>query len=123
MEDQLEDIEIVESLISKISENREHLYGMLKTLQEFRKQAELLLPKKIDYKVRYLLEQRMKTFTDLYGTELAIRKHLDESIKNEITLRNKTENDIEDERRIIEIIARKLEINSQDSKKRGETNG
>lgn len=124
-EDSFEDIEITGFLLDKISKNRESLYDMLLTLKEFRDHASELFPKRIDYKVKYLLEHRMNTFTQLYNVELAIRRHLDESVKTEIILREKMEaGDLDDDRRLIEFIAKRLEKRAEekalkDKKKEG----
>ena len=62
---------------------------MLVDISDFRKAIDQLLPKKIDYKVKYLLSERIKTITEVIKSELAVRKQIDESVKLEVELRKK----------------------------------
>lgn len=103
--------EITEELLGKLSVNREDLYGMLKTLTKLRGDIDKILPEKMDYKAKFVLEERMKTISSLFNTELSIRKQLDDSIKNEINIRSKQDEDDDKQisRSVIDEIRKELE--------------
>ena len=98
-----------QELIDSISKNRQEMYDMIHDVQEFRKGLDTLLPKNNEFKNRFIWEERMKSISSLISTELSIRKAVDDSVKNEITLLDRFDSggdgeDIND-RRSIELIA------------------
>ena len=80
-----------EQLLKELGDNRQSLHGMLDDLKTFRGKLEQLLPKQLDYRNKFMMEEKMKLVTNVISTELSIRKQIDDSLKNEITIRNKVE--------------------------------
>lgn len=78
-----------EKLIDELVSNRKELSGILVKVREFRNSIEKLIPTSNEYKNRYILEQKIKTITEVIKSELEIRKQIDNSIKNEFDLRKK----------------------------------
>lgn len=84
-----DDEEKLDALLEGIEENRKHYGGMLTDIKDLREKIDALLPKNMDYKKKYLFEERMKTITSIIGMELDVRKTLENSYKTEIELRRK----------------------------------
>lgn len=98
-------------LLDELSENRSNLHKMLGDVVGFRKIIDELLPKKIDYKLKYLLPERIKTVTEVIKSELAIRKQIDESVKMEVELRKKAKDEGEGKRSgDVKALAQALEV-------------
>lgn len=76
-------------LLKDIGNNRDELKNSLNTIKEFRTKIDELLPEKIDYRHKYVLEERVKTITEIIKTELSVRKQIDDSIKLELDLMRK----------------------------------
>lgn len=89
----------IDKLLEALSSNRSDLGDMINDVKEFRKSIDKLLPKKIDFRNRFLWEEKMKTISNVLSTELAIRKQVDDSIKNEINIRTKIDDDGQDQNR------------------------
>lgn len=81
------------SLLEELSENRSKLHNMLGDITEFRKAIDQLLPKRVDYKAKWVIPERIKTVTEVIKSELAIRKQIDESVKMEVELRKKAKDE------------------------------
>ena len=80
-----------DSLIKELKVNRDSLReDVLPKIILFRTKLEALLPGSNDFKHRYLLEQKMKTVTEIVNSELSIRKQIDDSIKTEFDLVRKS---------------------------------
>lgn len=76
-------------LLKDIGKNRDELTDSLNTIKEFRARIDELLPEKIDYRHKYILEERVKTIVEIIKAELSIRKQMDDSIKLELDLMRK----------------------------------
>ncbi|MFN6992214.1 MAG: hypothetical protein ACK4MM_05785 [Fervidobacterium sp.] len=100
----------IDKLIEELSENREEMKEMLQDVITFRKRIDDLLPKKIDFRNKFIFEERMKAISNILDTELKIRKQIDDSIRSEISIRTKTVESMDDDRNIIEAIARNIEL-------------
>jgi|GEM_PF-3303999 len=101
----------LDSLLEELKENRENLHEMLNDVSEFRKNLDLLLPAKLDYREKYLMQERMKAVTEILRGELAIRGQIDSSIKLEIDIRKRTTDDeFEDLPTQIKIYAKAMEM-------------
>jgi hypothetical protein len=79
----------INELLEGISTNRDKYKDMLVDMETMRGHIDKLLPSNMDYKKKFLFEERMKTITSILGTELDIRKSLENSYKLEIELRKK----------------------------------
>ena len=89
----------IDELLKSFEENRDSLHEMVGDIEEFKKHMAKLLPDKIDYRSRFVWEEKMKTISTILGTELSIRKQIDDSIKNEINIRTKMDVDDTDQGR------------------------
>lgn len=99
------------NLLSELKSNREDLHEMLDDITEFRKNLDILLPKKLDFREKFLMQERMRSVTEILRGELAIRGQIDSSIKLEIDIRRKsTEEIIEDLPTQIRMYAKAMEL-------------
>jgi len=99
------------SLLKELKNNREDLHGMLGDITEFRKNLDILLPKSLDFRQKFLMQERMRSVTEILRGELAIRGQIDSSIKLEIDIRRKsTDEDIEDLPTQIRMYAKAMEL-------------
>jgi len=100
----------IESLISEFSKNRSELDDMLKDVKESRSAIDQLLPKKVDYKSKWVIQERVKAITEILKAELSIRKHKDDSLRVEIELLRKVSDEEQQEidsnmiRKIVEVV-------------------
>jgi hypothetical protein len=100
----------IDILLEDLAVNRNTLHEMVKDISEFKSKMTELLPKSIDFRNKFIWEEKMKTISTILGTELAIRKQIDDSIKSEINIRTKMDSDESDSGRdLIEAISRKIE--------------
>jgi hypothetical protein len=86
------------SLIEKLSKNRDGLEDTLETITHIRKRINLLLPvdnseEKSNFRnkgyQKFIEQENMKYTTEVIKTELEVRRAIENSIKNEIDLRKK----------------------------------
>jgi len=99
-------------LLDDLSNNRKELDSMLETATTFRKRIDTVIPDNMDFKKKYLMEEKMKLIVSTFGIELDIRKQKEASIKNEIELRRKLsgeETSVEEMYRSAEWLAKQLE--------------
>ena len=100
----------IEKLVTDLSENRNAMYGMLEDVIEFRKNIHNMIPKKVDFANRFVMDEKMKIISNILGTELDIRKQIDVSIREEVNIRSKfIEDQGENTRENVEIISRLIE--------------
>lgn len=77
----------VTELLKSLDTNRIEMYEQLKRIKEVRGDLSELLPKDKNYlKNKFLLEQRIKTLTEICKIELDVTKSIEGSIKSEIEL-------------------------------------
>ncbi len=99
-------------LLDDLTKNRKELDSMLETATTFRKRIDTVIPDNMDFKKKYLMEEKMKLIVSTFGIELDIRKQKETSIKNEIELRRKLsgeETSVEEMYRNAEWVAKQLE--------------
>ena len=103
----------IDELLEDLAKNRTSLHEMIKDVEEFKTKMCELLPKQLDFRNKFIWEEKMKTISTVLGTELSIRKQIDDSIKSEIGIRTKMESDdSESGRDMIEALSRKIEDGS-----------
>jgi len=101
----------VEKLLKDFSANRDSLFDMIDELTELKGKIDTLFPQgKLDIRFSRYFEERIKTATALFNVILDIRKEVNKSIKEEIDLRQKKQDDedIEEEGKI-RYLAEKIE--------------
>jgi len=81
----------LDDLVKELEDNRKGNYDILAKIQGFRDKLDILLPTGTDYRDRFKLENKMKTFTEIIKAELDVRKTIDSSIKSEFDLKKKME--------------------------------
>lgn len=105
-------------LISDIRDNRKGYDDMLESISELRKKSSEILPeppKDFRAKTKYskfAMEETMKAISNIFSTELSIRKAKEIGIKTEIELRRKIsgeDSDLDDSRSKINDISDALE--------------
>ena len=78
-------------LLQTISDDRDKLDEMLTTIESLRKNTTAILPQTTDYRNKHLMEEKMKTISSVFATELNIRQQKEKSIITEIEVRRKIE--------------------------------
>lgn len=103
----------IDELLEDLAKNRASLHEMIDDVSEFKKKMTELLPKSLDFRNKFIWEEKMKTISTILGTELSIRKQIDDSLKSEIGIRTKIEDSGDESGRdLIEAISRKIEDGS-----------
>jgi len=97
---------VFDDLVNEMVDNRKKLSEILDKVTSFRNNIERLIPNSNEYKNRFIMEQKIKTVTEIIKSELEIRKQIDNSIKTEFDLRSKVkESDKESDGDISKIIS------------------
>jgi len=97
-----------EVLLQEFKENREELRAMISDLESFKKQVNKLFPEKIDNRYKYFFDEKIKAITGFFNSLLDVRKEINKSLKDEIELRrrlNQDEDEYERELNIGELAA------------------
>ncbi|MCK5018454.1 MAG: hypothetical protein KAS32_15450 [Candidatus Peribacteraceae bacterium] len=113
---------VKKGLIQEIGDNRKALHTMIKDIKDFREKMDILLPNKVDFKQKWILQERMKTMTEIIKSELAVRKELNDSVKLESDMRRKDTAENTTTAGDIKALARAVEVYEQE-KKSTETSG
>ena len=82
--------------IDELKANRNGLQDLLSEIVDVRKDIKDIIPTTKEFNKRFVLENRMKTISDIVSSELSIRKQIDSSIKTEFDLYNKSARDADD---------------------------
>jgi len=99
------------SLLEELKENRKSLHDMLNDICDFRKNLDILMPSKTDFRNKFIMQEKMKSVTEILKGELAIRGQIDSSIKLEIDIRKKsTDEEIDDLPSQIRMYAKAIEL-------------
>lgn len=99
------------SLLEELKENRKSLHDMLDDISDFRKNLDVLMPSKQDFRNKFVMQEKMRSVTEILKGELAIRGQIDSSIKLEIDIRKKsTDDEIEDLPSQIRMYAKAIEL-------------
>ena len=92
--DKVENSNKIDELLEEYNEHRDSLKVMIKDLEELRVNVNKLFPEKItEARFMRFLEEKIKAATELYKTVLDIRKEFSKTIKDEIELRRKLDDD------------------------------
>lgn len=118
MEDKIENITSNESnqnndsytkLLNEFSESREALKKMLQDVENCKQSVLKDVTTSNDYRNKYAREERLKTLSSFFDTEIKIRQEYGRSILSEIDVRRKLEmNDKDDMELDIREIAKQL---------------
>ena len=95
--DKLENQQKIDNLLDEYNEHRNSLKIMINELEELRKKVDKLFPEKLsDARFMRFFEAKINTATELYKAVLDIRKEFSKSIKDEIELRRRLDDDAGD---------------------------
>lgn len=107
----MDDNKELNSLLDELKENRKSLHDMLDDISEFRKNLDVLMPSKTDFRNKFIMQEKMRSVTEILKGELAIRGQIDSSIKLEIDIRKKsTDEEVEDLPSQIKMYAKAIEL-------------
>jgi len=91
----------IEELLDKYTSSRQELLEYIKDVDDLRKKIDQIFPKTIDYRTKFLLEEKIKAMSSFFSTLLNIRQEYNRTLKDEISLRQKiTDDDNQDSRDI-----------------------
>lgn len=91
----------IEELLNKYTSSRQELLEYIKDVDDLRKKIDQIFPKTIDYRTKFLLEEKIKAMSSFFSTLLNIRQEYNRTLKDEISLRQKiTDDDNQDSRDI-----------------------
>jgi len=91
----------IESLLDKFTSSREELLSYLKDVDILRSKISQIFPQTLDYRTKFILEEKIKTMSAFFTTLLNIRQEYNRTLKDEISLRQKiTDDDNQDPKEI-----------------------
>ena len=82
--------EFFEELV-EIQQNRKKLHEIVDKLESLIQDIEAAFPKKIDYRSKFILAERVDTLTRLFDTILRYRSEISKQVKEEINIRKNIE--------------------------------
>jgi hypothetical protein len=105
---------LVEGLLKEFKSQREQIVGMVEEVEGLRKQVALLFPESIDSRTRRFLEDKVKAMVAFYNVLLDMRKEISKSIKDELEVRRRLDDnevDLEDIDSLLDIreLSKKVE--------------
>jgi len=80
---------ISDDLLKKLKTSRDKLEDYSNEVEELRDDVINLFPKTMDYRKKWIFEERIKTTSQFYDSLLRVRQEINKSIKDEIELRRK----------------------------------
>jgi hypothetical protein len=87
----------IEELLTQFSESRAKLTEYMADVDAIRLKVDGIFPTTQDFRNRFVLEEKIKAASSFYSTLLNIRQEFNKTIKEEIEIRRKLENnDIEE---------------------------
>lgn len=79
----------IDELIVKMGVSREELEGDLKDLVGLKDKLQTLFPSEVNYRTKFILEEKIKAATSFYSAILNIRQEINKSVSSEIEIRRK----------------------------------
>ena len=96
-------------LIEEFGIQRADLKNMIVDLEKIREKVDKLIPETLDSRFIRLLDEKVKSITDLFRVLLDIRKEIMKSLKEEIEVRRKDDLDNDDQDFDVRQVAREVE--------------
>lgn len=87
----------VKNLIDQLGSSREDLKKYLEEVAGVQRQVEKIFPEKLDYRSKFMLEDKVKAATQFYSTLLSIRQEINRTITQEIQIRHRLEGKSKDD--------------------------
>lgn len=85
--------EIVKDLLEEFKSQRNQIKDMVEEIEKLRQQVSLLFPETIDSRTRRFLEDKVKTMVAFYNVLLDMRKEISKSVKEELEVRRRLDDD------------------------------
>ena len=82
--------DIYDSLIEEVRSNRKNSRDMLDKIKGYVEKIDMLLPTSNDIKHKFVLEEKIKTISNLINSQLSVVRAIDDSVKMEFDLRKKS---------------------------------
>lgn len=79
----------IKKLLEEYSESRQKIEKYIKDVEKISNKLDDIFPEKVTYRNKFILEDKIKTYTGFYTTLLNLRKEINSTIIKEIELRNK----------------------------------
>ena len=113
---------LVEGLLNEFKSQRDQIVAMVEEVEGLRKQVALLFPESIDSRTRRFLEDKVKAMVAFYNVLLDMRKEISKSIKDELEVRRRLDDnevDLEDIDSLLDIreLSKKVEKFGDDKTK------
>jgi len=80
---------IIDQLLQKYSSSRTELETDLEDISKLKKHMDTLFPQDLNFRNKFVLEEKIKSTTGFYSTILSIRQEINKSLSNEIDIRRK----------------------------------
>lgn len=105
-------IENLDALISEFKENRDALKAMILDLEKLKEKVYVLFPDRVDNRYIQFFEEKVKATTALFNAILDIRKEINKSLKDEIELKRRLDENENGEVESVDIrsLAAKIEL-------------
>jgi len=87
----------IDDLLEEYNNNRQELKKMIQDLEKVKEGIESLFPERFDVRYRRLFEEKVKAATELFKALLDMRKELSKSLKDEIEMRRKLDQQQEED--------------------------
>ena len=89
IDDESGDSTIIDSLLDKYSKSRDELESDLEDITKLKNHLGSLFPDDINFRNKFILEEKIKSTTGFYSTILSIRQEINKTLSNEIDIRRK----------------------------------
>jgi hypothetical protein len=102
----------ISSLMLEFEQNRNDLKTMIEDIEKYKDKLEIVFPEKFDNRYKKFFEEKIKAITLFFNALLDIRKEINKSLKDEIELTRKLEQNEENIENEINIrdLATKIEM-------------
>ena len=78
---------VIGGLLAKYSQSRSELEGDLKDITKLKDHMATLFPTDINFRNKFVLEEKIKSSTSFYSAMLSIRQEINRSLSKEIDIR------------------------------------
>lgn len=103
---------VISNLLDQYTEQREALKIMIEDVEKLKARIDTLFPEKLDQRLKYVFEEKLKSTTAFFNVVLDIRKELIKTLRDEIEVRRKiTTEDDSDVESLLDVrkLAKKIE--------------
>ena len=117
MEPDIQDDKIPQ-LLTELTNSRAELTNYITDVGALRQKVGQMFPETLDFRNRYVLDEKIKVMSSFYGVLLNLRQEINKTIKEEIEIRRKLKPGTGDEEGVdIRALADMVEKHNETSKK------